>query len=158
MSSRPDAAPLAGLLARELQVLESFVVLLQREQELLASGATELLTALSAEKSGTTRELSNLAAARDGELARLGHLQGRAGMDAWATGADSNGRDNWLRLLDLAARARALNEANGKLIALQLQHNQQALNVLMAAVDQAVTYGPDGQQKPSGGGRSLGSA
>lgn len=158
MSSSPQAAPLASLLARELQVLESFVALLQREQELLAGGATELLTALSAEKSGTARELSRLATARDGELARLGHPTGRSGMDAWITGAGGNGRDEWLRLLDLAARARALNEANGKLIGLQLQHNQQALKVLMAAVDQAVTYGPDGQQKPGGGGRSLGSA
>lgn len=158
MSSHPDATPLAGLLARELQVLESFTVLLQREQELLAGGSTELLTALSAEKSGTVRDLSHLAAARDGELSRLGYPPGRDGMEGWTATAGNNSRDEWLRLLDLAAQARALNEANGKLIGLQLQHNQQALNVLMSAVDQAVTYGPDGQQKPGGGGRSLGSA
>lgn len=158
MPSSPQAASLASLLASELQVLESFVVLLEREQELLAGGATELLTALSAEKSGTARELSRLAAERDGELSRLGHAPGRDGMEAWTGAAGSNSRDNWLRLLDLAAQARALNEANGKLIGLQLQHNQQALNILMSAVDQAVTYGPDGQQKPGGGGRSLGSA
>jgi flagellar biosynthesis protein FlgN len=150
---------LAGLLAQELQALRSFVALLSREQSLLTEGDTEPLTSLAAEKSHTAMELSRLAAARDREL---GHLQlppGRAGMDAWvqsATGSAS--RTDWSQLLELAVDARTLNESNGKLIALRLQHNQQALNILMAAADQAVTYGPDGQQRSGGSGRSLGSA
>lgn len=158
MPADPQAAPLAGLLSRELQILESLVVLLQREQDLLADGATELLTALSAEKSARSRELGQLAGARDGELARLGYPPARPGMEAWIAAPGRGSEKDWGRLLDLAGRARALNEANGRLIALHLQHNQQALNVLMAAVDQAGTYGPDGQHKAAAGGRSLGSA
>ena len=94
----------------------------------------------------------------DGELARLGLPSGRDGMEAWLASRASRQQASWKELLTLAADARSLNETNGKLINLHLQHNQQALNVLLAAVDKAVTYGPDGQQKSASGGRSLGSA
>jgi len=150
---------LAGLLAQELQALRSFVALLRREQSLLTDGETEQLTSLAAEKSHSATELSQFAAARDHELGHLEFPAGRAGMDVWVqsvTGSASQA--DWSQLLELAADARTLNETNGKLIALHLQHNQLALNVLMAAADQAVTYGPDGQQRTGGGGRSLGSA
>lgn len=153
-----DNTVLAGLLARELQALESFVVLLQREQELLAGAATELLTALSSEKSGAARELGRLSAARDVELGRLGLPEGRPGMDAWVADGGRGNRRDWDRLIELAGRARAFNEVNGGLITSQLRHNQHALNILMAAVDQTTIYGPDGQQKPGAGRRSLGSA
>jgi flagella synthesis protein FlgN len=150
---------LAKLLSEELAILRNFVDLLGREQDLLAKGAAEPLTALASEKSVMATALAQLAAAREAELGRLGLPCGRAGMDAWldATGAATDQVD-WQRLLILAAKARALNETNGKLIGLHLNNNQQALNVLMGAVDRAVTYGPDGQQKTGSGGRSLGSA
>jgi flagellar biosynthesis/type III secretory pathway chaperone len=57
----------------------------------------------------------------------------------------------------MAEKARALNQTNGKLIATRLASNQQALATLMAAANQAALYGPDGQARPLGGGRSLGS-
>jgi flagellar biosynthesis protein FlgN len=149
----------AGLLSQELVALQSFIELLRREQELLASGATDGLTNLAAAKSAAALELGRLAAARDAELARCHLPTGRAGMDAWTlTNAGVPSQSNWDQLLRFAAEARALNEANGKMIALQLQHNQQALSVLMAAADQTSTYGPDGQPRAGTGGRSLGSA
>lgn len=77
-------------------------------------------------------------------------------MAAWLGGEEA-ARDTWQALLALAARARALNETNGRLIAERLAHNRQALAVLLAAADQAALYGPDGQPRPLGGGRSLGS-
>lgn len=150
---------LAGLLSQELGTLQSFVELLRREQMLLAGGTTDGLTDLAAEKSTAALELGRLAMARDKELARIQLPSGRAGMDAWTlTDAGAPSQGNWDRLLLLAAEARALNESNGKMIALQLQHNQQALSVLMAAADQTSTYGPDGQPRAGPGGRSLGSA
>jgi flagella synthesis protein FlgN len=80
-------------------------------------------------------------------------------MEAWlATPAGTAGRESWTKLLILATEARELNQINGQLIALHMQNNQQALAVLMAAANQAMTYGPDGQQRGSGSGRSLGSA
>jgi flagella synthesis protein FlgN len=153
----PD--PLAGLLVQELEFLRAFVALLGREQDLLGKGSAEPLAALAAEKSTMAAELARLAAARDTELVGLGLPAGRAGMEAWLGSKAGTARQtDWQRLLELTAEARALNETNGKLISLHLQNNQQALSVLMAAVDQAVTYGPDGQQKAGPGGRSLGSA
>lgn len=150
---------LAGLLDQELRSLRAFVALLVREQDLLGKGAGDALSALAAEKSTMATNLARFAAARDAELERLGLPAGRSGMAAWL-GAKTSSRlsADWNQLLVLAAEARALNETNGKLIGIQLQNNQQALSVLMSAADQAVTYGPDGQQKTGSGGRSLGSA
>jgi flagella synthesis protein FlgN len=159
VSASGKQGDIAGLLLRELRALESFIALLGREQALLAAGTSEGLTALAADKSQAAVELGQLAAARDQELARMHLPTGRAGMDAWTlTDAGAASQAMWDRLLALAAEARALNVSNGRVIALQLQHNQQALSVLMAAADQTATYGPDGQPRPGVGGRSLGSA
>jgi flagella synthesis protein FlgN len=150
---------LADLLSQELQAVRSFILLLRREQSLLAEGASEALTALAEEKFRAACQLSSLAESRETELTALKLPAGRAGMDAWTTSADgTSSRDNWHQLLQLAVEARALNEANGKLIAIHLQHYQQGINVLTAALDQAATYGPDGQQRTGISGRSRGSA
>lgn len=150
---------IAGLLSQELLSLDSFVALLRKEQALLSSGASDGLMALADEKSRAAIELGRLTAMRDQELVRLHLPPGRAGMDAWTlTDTGSSSQRNWDRLLALAADARAINEANGKAIALHLKHNQQALSVLMAAADRTATYGPDGQPQTGVGGRSLGSA
>jgi flagella synthesis protein FlgN len=150
---------IAGLLSQELPALESFLEMLRKEQTLLSSGDSEALTALADEKIRKATELGRLSGLRDQELARFDLPPGRAGMDAWTmTDAGAASQRNWDRLLSLACEARALNEANGKVIALNLQHNQQALSVLMAAADRTATYGPDGQARTGVGGRSLGSA
>ena len=156
----PPGSALADLLAQELGLLHSFVTLLRHEQSLLVDGKPDTLGDVAAEKSGLSGQLALRAAAREEALDKRGYAAGRAGMDDWinksADGATS--RRRWQQLLQLAAEARALNETNGKLIAVHLQHNQQALNTLLAAVDQATTYGPDGQLGAGAGGRSLGSA
>lgn len=140
-------------------MLHSFVTLLRHEQSLLVDGKADTLGDVAEEKSGLSGQLALRAAAREDELDRRGYAAGRAGMDDWIKSADgATSRRRWQQLLELAAEARALNETNGKLIAVHLQHNQQALNTLLAAVDQATTYGPDGQQRAGAGGRSLGSA
>jgi flagella synthesis protein FlgN len=153
------AATLASLLEQELRTLESFLALLRQEQSLLETVSIEALGELAEEKSALTAELARLADAREAELTRGGFGHGKVGMDAWAESTVSpvSGK-NWQRLLELAAEARGLNELNGKLIVTRLQHNQKALAVLMTAADQAMTYGPDGQQRTASGGRSLGSA
>ena len=155
----PPGSALADLLAQELGLLHSFVTLLRHEQALLVDGKADSLAGMVEEKTGLGEQLAARAAAREGELARRGYPAGRVGMVQWITSPDgSTSRRRWQQLLELAAQARALNETSGKLIAVHLQHNQQALNTLLAAVDQAATYGPDGQQRAGAGGRSLGSA
>lgn len=159
MAAPGTLGDIADLLSRELAALESLLDFLRQEQALLVAGSSDGLTALAEKKSVAVLELGNLAAARDRALERLHLPTGRAGMDAWtlsSTGAAS--RTHWNRLLQLTAEARALNEANGQAIAVHMQHNKQALAVLMAAADKTATYGPDGQPRPAGSGRSLGSA
>lgn len=159
MVPTPRAATLADLLAQELGLLQNFVVLLREEEALLTRREAGRLTDLAAEKSALAERLAALAAARETALSARNLPAGRAGMDFWVNSPEgASSRRHWEQLLVLAADAKMLNETNGKLIALQLDYNQQALNAIMAAADKAATYGPDGQQKGGGIGRSLGSA
>jgi flagella synthesis protein FlgN len=146
---------IADLLAEETDTVRRFIAVLRQEQSLLADGQIDGLVAIAEEKSAFADRLGALARQRDAQVA----AEGGENMGAWlAKPANQGQRDAWRQLLDLARQARSLNETNGKLIELRMQHNQQALAVLMAAADQAMTYGPDGQQRPAGGGRSFGSA
>lgn len=150
---------IADLLTRELATLESLVDLLHQEHAQLAAGTSDGLTEIAGKKSAAVLELGQLASARDQVLERLRLPTGRAGMDAWTlSSAGAASQAHWDRLLKLTAEARTLNEANGQSIAVHMRHNQQALSVLMAAADKTATYGPDGQPRPAGSGRSLGSA
>lgn len=159
MSTAPELVTVGSLLDREFRALQSFVELLRREQSLLTEGSTDELAALAEEKLKAATELADFSASRDSKLIHSGLQPGRAGMEAWtATPAGTGYRQQWHRLLELTAEARALNDTNGKLINVRLQNNQQALSILLAAADQAFTYGPDGQQRAGTGGRSLGSA
>ena len=110
------------------EALQAFVDILRREQDALATGNIDALAPLIAEKTALAEQLNRISTS-EAALYR-----------------------------DLVSEASALNEANGKLIALRLQHNQQALNVLMAAANTAATYGPDGQQQSGLGSRILGKA
>lgn len=159
MSTSPRPASLAELVAQELGLLQTFAAILRQEQSLLTHAKIEPLADLAREKSEIAARLGLLADAREEELARRGLHAGGTGMERWiASPEGASSRRRWQQLLVLAADAKALNAINGKLIAVYLQHNQQALNALMAAANQAATYGPDGQQKLGGTGRSLGSA
>ena len=149
---------LENLVGRELRRVQAFLAVLRQEKSLLEAANTEPLAALAEEKTRLAVELSQLCQAREAELTRLGLIPGKSGMNVWCESTNAASRGNWQRLLGAAGEAKALNDTNGKLIALRLQHNQRALAVLTAAADQAATYGPDGQQRLSSGGRSLGSA
>lgn len=153
---------LSAILADELAALREFSALLQEEQSALIDGKGDNLVALIEKKSALATRLTDCARRREDVLASLELAPGRAGMEAWLAAAPANAaaRNNWRELLPLAAETRRLNELNGKLIGLRLQHNQQALVALMSATEQAMTYGPDGQTlaRPGGGGRILGSA
>lgn len=159
MSGSTSPLPLQNLIAEEAAQLRGFLVLLEKEQQALAAGDIERLLPLAEEKSGLFGRLSDLGAARGKALAAAGFTADRQGMESWLDRQpDQAGpRRDWQALLSLAEEARALNQTNGQLIASRLAHNQQALSTLMAAANQAALYGPDGQAKPLGGGRSLGS-
>lgn len=152
-------ANIGRLLGDEIATLQEFVRLLRREQELLKQNDSEELLALIESKNEQTDKLGALAQAREKQLTLLDLPAGRAGITAWLDQhANETDRHAWKRLLELTGDARDLNTINGKLIGLHMQHNQQALDALLAATDKASTYGPDGQQQSGLGSRILGKA
>lgn len=160
MTAPLPAQPVAGILADELALLREFVALLKQEQAFLVKGRADALPALGEQKSALAARLVACTGRREAALGHAGLAVGRPGMAAWLeqSAADMAARQGWQEILTLAAEARSLNELNGTLIATHLQHTQQALGVLMAASDRVMTYGPDGQSRADGSGRSFGSA
>lgn len=158
-SGTPSPSTLKHLLIEEAARLRDFLVLLEKEQQALADGDVERLMPIAAEKTELFGRLAQLGESRGRALAAEGLAADRQGMESWlGRHPDQAGaKQDWLALLAMAEKARALNQTNGKLIATRLAHNQQALATLMNAANQASLYGPDGQARPVGGGRSLGS-
>lgn len=150
---------LSNLLIEEAAQLRDFVALLEREQQALVGGDVDRLMPLAAEKTEVFSRLAGLGEARNQALAAQSLPPDRAGMETWlGRHAELAGsRRAWQELLTMAEKARVLNQVNGKLIASRLAGNQQALSALLAAANQAALYGPDGQARPLGSGRSLGS-
>jgi flagella synthesis protein FlgN len=88
-----------------------------------------------------------LAQQRIDHLLQAGFKGDREGMETWIA-AQNNPQDiskAWNQLLQAGSTAQRLNELNGKLILIHLQHNQQALSALSTAANQSSVYGPDGQ-------------
>ena len=147
-------------LAEELAELQKFCEVLDAERGVLEKGQADKLPPLVQETSQLATRLGQLLAERERALTQAGFDGGREGMESWLAQRkqDTKAQDKWQQLLKLAEEARRLQTLNGKLIALQLQHTQQALAALMSASGRPLTYGPDGQQRVGGGGRALGSA
>lgn len=107
-------------------------------------------------------QLAALDAQRDEALAAKAHPAGRTGIEGWLPtlpATEQRGaRANWNSILERAAKAKLGNEANGKLIALRMQQNQQTLGVLLGEPADASIYGADGQRSNKAGRRTLGSA
>lgn len=148
-----------GGLDEEIAQLRQFVELLKREQSLLKKDDSESLLSLVNDKNDLADKIAVLSRKRETQLAQLKLPSGRPGMEAWlAQPGNQHARHSWNLLLELTATARDLNILNGKLIGLHMQHNQQALQILMSATNRASTYGPDGQQQTGFGSRILGKA
>lgn len=160
MSASLASAGIAELVSAELVVLRQFVEVLQREQAALTNGHTDSLMALAEEKVRHTEKLAALNKDRDTKLRTAGFGSGRDGMKAWREAGNIPAKvlNDLASAIELAKEARRLNELNGKLVADRMQHNQQALNVLLSAAKQSALYGPDGQTHVGSTGRTLGSA
>lgn len=151
---------LVHLLAREQPALERFCALLDEERKALGGSGAERLLDVAAEKQSLAAELGSIEKARDRLLAAGGYPPGRRGVEGWLAdhpeAAEATRR--WQDVLRLARQARDGNEANGRLINLLLQQNQEALSQLMSGGTDSI-YGTDGQQRRlADGKRSLGKA
>jgi len=138
------APSLERLIAAESALLADFVRLLETEQGHLVAGETDPLQALSEQKTRQAEQL-NAASKRRSAIA-----------DAQSVALSTY--PGWSEILHLAEQAKSLNALNGKLINQRLANNQQALQVLMGAAERSAIYGPDGQPRHGGGGRTLGKA
>lgn len=158
--SASDVAAMASLLTEELREIQGFIDLLRHEQDLLVAVNIDELMPLVEAKTGIAARLAKLSDRRERLLAERGLAAGRPGMEAAIAGATKGAvlAKPWEDLLRLAGEARQLNELSGQLIVRHMQHNRQALDTLMSAAGYATTYGPDGQSRQGGGGRSLGNA
>jgi len=158
--SRPTASPPSQLFNNELATLRDFVKILEQEQKALVAGEIDRLMPFVEEKTRLAAKLGEFANQRSRLLAAAALPANKQGMEKWLSRlppADPTHKI-WAGLVSISAEAQALNESNGKVIAMLLQHNQQSLNVLLAAANQASLYGPDGQTRPTGGGRLFGAA
>ena len=157
--SAPAASALLPMLAAERGALIGFVTLLEQEQALLTAGVqTDLLLELSEQKSNSAINLNRLAESRRSLLQKEIPNPDAESIQTWLSSHCRDGLAAWQDILALAQRAKQLNQVNGELIQMKLRHNQQALTVLINAVNQAGVYGRDGKPELSpGSGRSLGS-
>lgn len=154
----PAAGDFSALLADEVKAIEEFVALLKREEAYLIEPVdVDALVSLIGAKNDVARRLAEATARREAALGsgeRRQLMAERLRHEPTASPAHRL----WQHLLVLAADAQRINETNGKLIQLHLQHNQSALLALMNAGNQLVPYGADGQRQARGGNRLLGSA
>lgn len=153
---------LKALLEGETALMARFIALLEREQTALKVGDTEVLEGLGAEKVALVGELNQVGEARNRLLSAAGLGQDRVGVEAWMARnpKDFAVQQLWSRLKSSVVEAKELNLLNGKLIALRLQHNQQALGALLSSSTspQNNLYGPDGQPTQLTGRRIIDAA
>ncbi|HJW02130.1 MAG TPA: flagellar protein FlgN [Azospira sp.] len=160
MASLPPPV-LLSLLQSEVQAMGEFVTILKREQELLTRGETDPLPELAESKGPLVARLNGLDNQRSQLLNAAGLGADSAGMEAWLRQHPQEFacQAAWARLKDVVTEARELNQLNGKLINLRMQHNNQALSALISASGQNNTlYGPDGQPAQLSGRRIIDAA
>lgn len=153
-------ATLADFLGQEGELVSRFIAALGEEQEALKVGDIAPLPDINARKGELAAELNALESRRNAWLKSCGHTGDRAGMDNWLAGHPGDGSvaRGWEKLLELAARARELNNLNGRLIGLRLAATNQALDALAGNQRQAGLYGRDGQSAPLTGSRVIDAA
>ena len=160
----PDRTDFIAALETEHAAFEEFVGVLEAESSALAANDIDALPALARAKSDKVVLLSRLFEERRAFMRAAGFEADRTGMAQWMIvqgGADSARLSKlWASLLQCAAHAQQLNEANGALIDTRLRFNQSALAALQAAAQNTAGYGPDGTTTLASGrsGRDFGTA
>ena len=149
-------AAFQALVLEELVIVDRFVDVLQREQQALVDGKTDDLSALATDKTDCCNQLDRIGRQRQLMLSTAGLAPVPASLTPWLNTQPQALRDTWEALLTKANEARNLNRQNGELISTRVQHNRQALTVLLEISNRAAVYGPDGQPRPGSGGRILG--
>lgn len=148
-----------AVLQDERDAMRDFVALLEREQAALIENLTDAVLELAGQKSEQAIRLNALVETRTALFKQRYSGLAPAIIQQELQLRDPHSWNLWLELRDYAEHAQRLNQSSGELIQLKLRHNQQALNVLNNATQQADLYGANGQPSfTPGSGRPLGSA
>lgn len=147
-------AALQACLEKEAGLTRDFLQILQDEAKVLEDGATEeSLQETTARKNDAADALSSLAQERNVLLKTLGFEADGAGLAA-AAGVYPELSGARETLLDLTAQARDLNESNGQVINIFLEHNQRTLDTLRRLTGVGDIYDASGRTLGGGKGSS----
>jgi flagella synthesis protein FlgN len=146
-ATAPDSSP-ATAFDDESAVWHELILLLEQEQAALRAADAMKLPPLAAAKQQRIVLLQQFADERAVTLREAGHGSGPAAMNGWLAAHETPDaqRRSWAALQQLARNARQINRLNGRLIAQQRRHFEQALHALTGAAG-AVLYGADGMPR-----------
>lgn len=138
--------PQAETLGDEAAVWRDLISLLQQEQAALRTADAMKLPPIAAAKRQRIALLQQFEHEREAGLRAAGYGAGPAAMNGWLVAHESSAaqRRSWDELRRLAGDARQINRLNGRLIAQQRRHFEQALHALAGAAGAAALYGADG--------------
>lgn len=150
----------AGILAREIELVSRFIALLNNEQDSLKKGDADALQAITAEKSPLIAQMNGAESERMAAIGAAGHPGTSASMQRWLdeNTADTAAATNWQQLLDLAREAKALHDLNIQLVEMHLKNATEALAILTQPPESSTLYGSSGQTMGSSGSRIVDSA
>lgn len=151
---------IAGILAREIELVSRFIALLDNEQDSLKKGDADALQAITAEKSPLIAQMNSAESERMAALGAAGHPGTSASMRRWLdeNTADAAAATNWQQLLELAREAKALHELNIQLVEMHLRNATEALAILTQPPESSTLYGSSGQSMGNSGSRIVDSA
>ena len=165
--SADRSAFIDGLRA-ERDAFREFRDLLEAERACLLRSDVDALLDVTRRKSEQVGRLVELGAGRIRYLEGQGLEPGSSDIEQWLSAHSGNPASVdasasrvlqlWRELVEVAAEARRMNEANGTLITARLTHNQAALAALRSGARIHNLYGPDGLTSVLGGNRELGQA
>ncbi len=152
MAVRPDdvRTHAAALIAEEATLLGKLEALLVHESTVLRGDDTAAIERIGANRHDCTAALSRLATERDHSSRLLSFKPGRNGFEQLLQWCDATGNlaQRWRDNLDHARRCRDLNDRNGALVTVKLNHVQTMLGALRGEVTEPA-YSP--QPRPMAG-------
>lgn len=147
-------AALQDCLEKEASLMGEFLLILQDEAKVLEEGATEdALVGTTARKNSASDALTEIARQRNALLQELGFESDGPGLTAAAEAYPTLLAPRQA-LLDVAAQARSLNEANGRIIDVFLDHNQRTLDTLRRLAGVGDIYDASGRKRTGSKGSS----
>ena len=140
------ADPLAHI-EEEIEAVQTLLLLTENErQTLLGIVDTDELNRITAKKMATVSRMSDLVHFRHASLSQQGYHPDEDGMRDWLADFPAHSRrERWEFLLCITHQIKAVNQANGQLIAKLLSQNQAILDVFGIATQGLGLYGSDGR-------------